>query len=718
MDASRSRWEIIASHTFTYFNFLNFFLAGLIILSGQQKNMLFMGIVITNALIGILQECKVKKLIDALSVVTATKAKRIAENGMVEEVPIGELRVGDVIRVSIGDQLAVDCETVTSQGLEVNESLLTGESLAVLKRTGDKLYSGSSAVAGTATARVLHVGEDNYAAQLVKKAKTKRRATSEMQIAIKRIIKYVGYAIIPIGIVLYAIQRHVAENPVSDSIVNTVAGVLGMIPEGLVLLTSISFILGVGRLAKKNALVQEMEAIEALARVNVLCLDKTGTITTGELKVEEMTYTNPAGDQEKIYGIMEGISYAFEETNATTDALRRYFAKSDKLKIIEKKPFSSQRKYMGITVRESGKDREYRLGAPEYLTGDSNVIAKAERFAAEGMRVLLLTEREPLALVVLSDVIKEDAPETFRFFREKGVDIKILSGDNPLTVSIVGSRAGLEGAERYVDARTLPENMKELRKEIGKYTVFGRVSPEKKQWIVKAFEEEDKVTGMVGDGVNDVLALKDADCGIAMASGSDAAKQSAHIVLLDSDFSSMKEIVNEGRTIISNIERVSVLYLTKTLYSILLCVLFIILGQTYPFIPIQLSLIGATAIGIPSFVLALEKHEDTIPRGFLRNVLRISLPAAVLLAGSLAAVSVLDMLFHFGEVAVSTINMLVAGLVSFGVLIIVCIPMSRIRFVLCVTVISLFCAAMLLFPGFFSIAPVFELILSLFHRAG
>lgn len=718
MDASRSRWEIIASHTFTYFNFLNFFLAGLIILSGQQKNMLFMGIVITNALIGILQECKVKKLIDALSVVTATKAKRIAENGMVEEVPIGELRVGDVIRVSIGDQLAVDCETVTSQGLEVNESLLTGESLAVLKRTGDKLYSGSSAVAGTATARVLHVGEDNYAAQLVKKAKTKRRATSEMQIAIKRIIKYVGYAIIPIGIVLYVIQRHVAENPVSDSIVNTVAGVLGMIPEGLVLLTSISFILGVGRLAKKNALVQEMEAIEALARVNVLCLDKTGTITTGELKVEEMIYPNTAWDQEKIYGIMEGISYAFEETNATTDALRRYFAKSDKLKIIEKKPFSSQRKYMGITVRESGKDREYRLGAPEYLTGDSNVIAKAERFAAEGMRVLLLTEREPLALVVLSDVIKEDAPETFRFFREKGVDIKILSGDNPLTVSIVGSRAGLEGAERYVDARTLPENMKELRKEIGKYTVFGRVSPEKKQWIVKAFEEEDKVTGMVGDGVNDVLALKDADCGIAMASGSDAAKQSAHIVLLDSDFSSMKEIVNEGRTIISNIERVSVLYLTKTLYSILLCVLFIILGQTYPFIPIQLSLIGATAIGIPSFVLALEKHEDTIPRGFLRNVLRISLPAAVLLAGSLAAVSVLDMLFHFGEVAVSTINMLVAGLVSFGVLIIVCIPMSRIRFVLCVTVISLFCAAMLLFPGFFSIAPVFELILSLFHRAG
>lgn len=718
MDASKTRWEIIASHTFTYFNFLNLVLAGLVLFSGQQKNMLFMGIVVTNALIGIIQECKVKKLIDALSVVTATRARLLMEGGDVREIPVDELRVGDVIRIRAGDQLAVDCETVGSQGLETDESLLTGESLAVPKKKGDMLYSGSHAVAGTGTARVIHTGEENYATQLVKKAKTKRRATSEMQIAIRRIIKYVGYAIIPIGLALYYIQRNVAENTVSDSIVNTVAGVLGMIPEGLVLLTSISFILGVGRLAKKNALVQEMEAIEALARVNILCLDKTGTITTGELRVEQVVALDGGENEKKIYEVMEGIAWAFEETNATADALRRFFTDTRKLEITDRTPFSSQRKYMGITVREDGKNINYRLGAPEFLTDDRAVLAKTEQFAAGGMRVLLLSGEKPLAFIILSDIIKEDAPETFRFFREKGVSIKIVSGDNPLTVSTVGRRAGLDGAEHYTDARELPDTVEELRKEVGKYTVFGRVSPEKKRLIIKAFEAEDYVTGMVGDGVNDVLALKDADCGIAMASGSDAAKQSAHIVLLDSNFSSMKEIVNEGRTIISNIERVSALYLTKTLYSIMLCTLFIIIGRSYPFIPIQLSLIGGTAIGIPSFILAFERHEDTIPRGFLRNVLRISLPAALILTGGLAAVAFLDMAFGFGEVAVSTLNLLAGGAVSFGVLIRVCLPVSRLRFALCTAVTGIFCAAVLLFPRFFGVVPVFELILNLRAKTG
>lgn len=708
MDASRSRWEIIASHTFTYFNFLNLVLAGLILFSGQYKNMLFMGIVITNALIGIIQEIKVKKLVDALSVVTATKAKLVLGEE-IREVPIESLKIGDRIRISIGDQIPVDCVTRESQGLEVNESLLTGESLAVLKKGGDMLYSGSTAAAGTATAEVIHVGEDNYATQLVKKAKTKRRATSEMQIAIKKIIKYVGYAILPIGTVLFVIQRQVAGNDISDSLVNTVAGVLGMIPEGLVLLTSISFILGVGRLAKKNALVQEMEAIEALARVDVLCLDKTGTITTGELRVEKVILAGET-EEKDVYPLMESISYAFEETNSTTEALRDYFRKTEKLDIIDKIPFSSQRKYMGITVREAEGKSQYFLGAPEYLTEDRVALGQAEQFAAEGMRVLLLSDekKKPLALIILADVIKEDAPETFRFFREKGVNIKILSGDNPLTVSVVADRAGLDGAERYVDARELPEEPELLREEIDKYQVFGRVSPEKKQYIIKALEAEGNVTGMVGDGVNDVLALKDADCGIAMASGSDAAKQSAHIVLLDSDFSSMKEIVNEGRTIISNIERVSALYLTKTLYSIFLCVLFIIIGKTYPFIPIQLSLIGATSIGIPSFVLALERHEDTIPKGFLKNVLRISLPAAVTLTGGLVVISFFCRLFHMGEVVVSTLNLLAGGFVSFAVLLVVCMPMSRMRFGLCVTVIGLFCGAVLLFPHFFNVVSVFE----------
>ena len=705
--ASRSRWEIVSSHIFTYFNFLNLVLAGLVLLSGQYKNMLFMGIVITNAVIGIAQELKVKKIIDALSVVTATKARRLV-NGKICQCEIAEIQEGDTLKLMLGDQIPVDCEILKTDGLEVNESLLTGESLAVQKKQGDFVYSGSDVVAGSAVAKVLHTGDDNYATQLVKKAKTKRRATSEMQDAIGRIIKYVSYALIPVGLLLFYIQRFSAGNNLSDSIVNTVAGVIGMIPEGLVLLTSISFILGVGRLAKKNALVQEMEAIEALARVDVLCLDKTGTITTGDLQVEKVEPIMRDGNVEEVLGV---IAYAFEETNATTEALRRRFTEVTGQKIIEKVPFSSSRKHMGITIEGKGK---YCLGAPEYLSADPKILSRAEKYAAEGMRVLLLShDGRESCFIILSDIIKPDAAETFAFFREKNVQIKILSGDNPLTVSVVGMRAGLPEAAHYIDARKLPDEEEELQKEIGRYTVFGRVTPEKKQAIVKALEAAGNVTGMVGDGVNDVLALKDADCGIAMAAGSDAAKQIAHIVLLDSDFASMRQIVGEGRTIISNIERVSTLYLTKTIYSILLCVIYIILAKSYPFIPIQLSLIGGTAIGIPSFVLALEHHEETIPRGFLRNVLRVSLPAAVCMVGSLVAITIVGEWFSFSELVSSSLHLIAGGIVSFGVLVAACMPMNRVRFGLCLTVIGIFAGAILLFPGFFGMAPVMHLIMTL-----
>lgn len=705
--ASRSRWEIVSSHIFTYFNFLNLVLAGLVLLSGQYKNMLFMGIVITNAVIGIAQELKVKKIIDALSVVTATKARRLV-NGKICQCEIAEIQEGDTLKLMLGDQIPVDCEILKTDGLEVNESLLTGESLAVQKKQGDFVYSGSDVVAGSAVAKVLHTGDDNYATQLVKKAKTKRRATSEMQDAIGRIIKYVSYALIPVGLLLFYIQRFSAGNNLSDSIVNTVAGVIGMIPEGLVLLTSISFILGVGRLAKKNALVQEMEAIEALARVDVLCLDKTGTITTGDLQVEKVEPIMRDGNVEEVLGV---IAYAFEETNATTEALRRRFTEVTGQKIIEKVPFSSSRKHMGITIEGKGK---YCLGAPEYLSADPKILSRAEKYAAEGMRVLLLSHDGcESCFIILSDIIKPDAAETFAFFREKNVQIKILSGDNPLTVSVVGMRAGLPEAAHYIDARKLPDEEEELQKEIGRYTVFGRVTPEKKQAIVKALEAAGNVTGMVGDGVNDVLALKDADCGIAMAAGSDAAKQIAHIVLLDSDFASMRQIVGEGRTIISNIERVSTLYLTKTIYSILLCVIYIILAKSYPFIPIQLSLIGGTAIGIPSFVLALEHHEETIPRGFLRNVLRVSLPAAVCMVGSLVAITIVGEWFSFSELVSSSLHLIAGGIVSFGVLVAACMPMNRVRFGLCLTVIGIFAGAILLFPGFFGMAPVMHLIMTL-----
>lgn len=709
---TRTKAQIIRSHTLTYFNLLNLILAVLVLISGQYKNMLFLGIVISNSLIGIIQELKVKSLIDQLSVITATKAKRL-NGSKIEEIPIEQIHVNDCLQVSIGDQIVADGVALTSEGLEVNESLLTGESVPVLKKPGDSLYSGSFVVAGAGTSKVQHTGEENYATQLVKKAQTKRRATSEMQDSIKKIIRYVSYAIIPIGIALFCIQYYRANNTFSNSLVSTVAGVLGMIPEGLVLLTSVSFILGVGRLARKKALVQEMEAIEALARVNVLCLDKTGTITTGDLTVEKIIQKEAS--LKEIQDIMGCLAFAFTETNATTKALQRYFSQNNKWNITDQVPFSSSRKFMGISTEKTS----YLLGAPEFLSSDTTLLKEAEHYSQQGLRVLLLctspllyrSPKEvqhitPLAFLVLADCVKKDAQDTFLYFAKQGVNVKVISGDNPATVSYVAKQAGIPQAEYYIDATTLPDDPHKLQDAVEKYTVFGRVSPEQKQAIIKAYQANKKIVGMVGDGINDVLALKDADCGIAMANGAAAAKQAAHIVLLDFDFSSMPNIAKEGRTIIANIERVSALYLTKTIYSVLLCIIFIIIGKSYPFIPIQLSLIGATAIGIPSFILALEHQEEVTSSGFLRHVLRISLPCAITLVATLCGIQICQALFGFSDLLVQTLNLLAGGIISLTVVGVVCRPWNKWRVTLLFVISLIFACAILFFPEFFSILPI------------
>lgn len=728
MKSSKSKLQIILSHTCTYFNFLNIVLALLVIISGQYKHMLFMGIVIFNSLIGIVQELKVKQLIDKLSVITATTARLVTDDG-IREIPLEEICVGNVLRVAIGEQIVADGTVLSSDGLEVNESLLTGESVPVHKKAGDFLFSGSHIVAGSGTCRVIHTGEENYATQLVKKAKTKKRASSEMQNAIKKIIRIVSYAIIPTGALLFYMQYFRAGATLSNSLVGTTAGVLGMIPEGLVLLTSISFILGVGRLAKKQALVQEMEAIEALARVNVLCLDKTGTITTGELAVDRVVplpNNSEMASSPTLNKLLGQIVFAFDDDNATSLALKQYLGKNAQAKFTKENitnsvPFSSQRKFMGITQKGGG---SYVLGAPDFLTTQKDVQKRANDAGKQGLRVLLLascrelksspdklSDVEPLALIMLNDRIKENAPEIFRFFARQGVDVKIVSGDNPVTVSSVGVRAGIPQAEQYIDASALEgKTSGELTDIVAGNAVFGRVSPPMKQEIIKAFQKNGSVVGMVGDGVNDVLALKDADCGIAMADGADAARQAAHIVLLDSDFASLPDIVKEGRTIIANIERVSALYLTKTIYSVLLCILFIILGKAYPYIPIQLTLIGATAIGIPSFLLALEKHENAASSGFLRHVLKISLPGAIILTGLLVSVSFLAVPLKLSRLAVSTINLLIGGIISLGIVVIVCRPLNRRRLVMCIGLTVLFVGALLLMPGIFDIYPLLQLL--------
>lgn len=709
--------EIIRDHTLTYFNFLNLFLGILILVSGQFKNITFMGVIIINTLIGIVQEMKVKKLVDKLAVITASKAA-VIRDGEVKEIDIHEVVVKDTMVLTTGNQVCADAIVMESDGMEVNESMLTGESRPVKKNAGDRLMSGSFLTAGSGVVQVEYVGEDSYAYQLMKKAKTKKRASSEMQRTINRIIKVVGALIIPIGIMLYLSQKN-AGSGFSDCLVGTVAGVIGMIPEGLVLLTSISFILGVGRLARKRALVQEMEAIEALARVNVLCLDKTGTITTGKLEVVDVIGVGDT-EREQVEAVMNEMAFAFDDVNNTQSALMKYFKKSSRWRPLEKIPFSSDRKYRAIRYDQAGC---FVLGAPEFLLGeeDRELLLKVDSYAAEGLRVLLLASCDtitvedgmvwgvkPMGLIIISDCIREEAPEIFRYFEDQNVNIKVISGDNPATVSQIALKAGLNGAEHYIDANELPEDFEELKQVVGDYTVYGRVKPEQKQNIIRAYQANKAVVGMVGDGVNDVLALKDADCGIAMAAGSDAAKQVAHIVLLDSDFSCLKNIVSEGRTIIANIERVSSLYLTKTVYSVILCVLFILLAREYPFIPIQLSWMSAMAIGVPSFLLTLEQNESMDGGGFLRHVLRIALPQALAMVVCLLTIQVLTPFWNDNPTMTYMFNLLVGGTVSFMVVIEVCRPMNWVRRTMTVILIGIFALGIILFPGLLGIYSIFR----------
>ena len=709
--ASKSVSDIVKEHSLTYFNFLNLFLAVLVALTGQFKNMTFMGVILINTAIGIVQELKVKKLIDQISVMTAARTRVIRE-GVTKEIDVSDVVIDDVILVESGEQVCADCRLLDATGIEVNESMLTGESRPVKKQAGEELMSGSYLVSGSGVAKVFHVGENNYAATLAKKAKIKKRASSQMQEIIKKIIKIDGVLLIPVGFLLYLSQRGIAETT-SDAVVNTVAGVIGMIPEGLVLLTSVSFVLGVGRLARKKALVQEMEAIEALARVNVLCLDKTGTITTGKLDVVDVVPVQEEQSPEEITTIMGELTWAFDDVNSTQDALRKKFKKIGKWKAEEKIPFSSDRKYRAAFFEEHG---GYALGAPEFLVPENTqLMERVNQYSAEGMRVLLLAsatlkaeemkleEVKPLGLIIIEDQIRPEAKDTFAYFREQKVAIKVLSGDNPVTVSQIAGKAGLEGADKYLDARNLPEDFEELREVVEKYAVFGRVRPEQKQNIIKACQANGKVAGMVGDGVNDVLALKDADCGIAMAAGSDAAKQVAHIVLLDSNFASMTNIVGEGRTIISNIEKVSSLYLTKTIYSVLLCLIFIFWQKEYPFIPIQLSWISGVAIGVPSFLLTLEQNQNSISEGFLRHVMRVALPAALTMVGTLVLTEVLSPFWNGEDLLSSLYHLVLGGMVSLIVVYRVCMPMTRYHKVLCVGLTVIFAAGLVIAPGFLGI---------------
>lgn len=688
--------QIVFGNIFTLFNLLNFVLALLVFFTGSYKNLLFMGVVISNTLIGIIQELRAKKTIEKLSLLSAPVAHCV-RNGKKQEIDVSELVPDDVIILTSGNQVPSDC-LIREGEVEVDESILTGESVPLMKKPGELLMSGSFLVSGICYASVEHVGDENYIAKLSKEAKRPRKMVSKLMKALNTIMKIVSFIIVPVGILLFMKAHFLFHEPISESIVSTVAAMIGMIPEGLVLLTSVALAVGVIRLARHQTLVQELYCMETLARVDVLCLDKTGTLTEGKM---EVTSVIPILDGVDTQTIMGNILRVSRDENATSLALRDRFPERDDWKEIGSVPFSSERKWSAVSFQGEG---TYLFGAPDFiLRGEyDKVKEETESYAASGARVLLLAKSEeplegqtlpshivPLAYFLLSDKIRPEAPETLAYFKRQGVDIKVISGDNPLTVSEVALRAGLEGADRYIDASTL-DGEEMLDRAVSRYTVFGRVTPEQKRELIRSLKKSGHTVAMTGDGVNDVLALKDADCSIAMASGSDAARHISQLVLLSSDFSNMPRVVDEGRRVINNIERASSLFLVKTIFSFILAICFLFISQNYPFMPIQLTLISVVTIGIPSFFLALEPNKNRIQGNFLSNILLKALPGALTtVAGVLTAV-LAGAAMGLSDAQVSTICVLIAGVSGLSVLFRVCLPFEWKRFLLFLAMAALF----------------------------
>jgi cation-transporting ATPase E len=705
--------RIVRDNVVTFFNILNCVLAALVISVGSFKNLLFMGLIVSNTLIGIVQEIRAKKTIDSLSLITAPRARAVRA-GRETDVPVSEIVLDDVIALTGGNQIPADC-IVLEGHCEVDESLLTGESDPVEKNAGDTLLSGSFLVSGKCRARVDHIGSENYALKITASAKYMKKPNSEIMTWTNLIVKWIGFSIIPIGAILFYKQVFISHQDYAKAIVSTVAAVIGMIPEGLVLLTSIVLAVGVIRLSRHKALVQELSAIETLARVDMLCLDKTGTITEGRMQVDGVEPLGGASAEE-TKKILAALSASLDDGTPTMTAVKNAFAEPPAWVCGKQIAFSSARKWSGASF---GSDGSYVLGAGEFILRErfDEIRPLEEKYALKGQRVLLLakvndlredfapTDASPIALVLLSDKIRKNARATLEYFRNQGVTLKVISGDNPATVSRIAERAGLTDAGNCVDASTL-KTASELQAAAEQYTVFGRVTPKQKLELVKALKAKKHTVAMTGDGVNDVPALKESDCSIAMASGSDAARTVSNVVLLDSNFSSMPRIVDEGRRCINNLQRSATLFLVKAIFSALTAVLFIFLACNYPFQPIQFTLINAVSIGIPSFFLALEPNRERIRGKFSHNVMRNSLPGALTLTINVVLLSCVSMLFHFSDPEISTLAVLLTGYTELLVLFRVCFPFTTGHTVLFVLMCATFALSLLLFPGPFEMTAV------------
>lgn len=731
---TRTYKQIVRENTLTFFNFLNLVLLILVLVVGSYKNAFFVGIIIINTLIGIAQEIRAKITIDKLAILTARKSIVIRE-GQKWTVPTEELVLDDIVCLKTGDQVPADAR-ILEGSLEVNESLLTGESDNLPKNEGDELFSGSFVTSGEACCQIIHVGKENYASQITSEAKEFKRHNSELKNSLNAILKVISIIIVPLGGLLFYKQYYLAGDSFRDSVVSMVAGVLGMIPEGLVLLTSVALTLGALVLANKKTLVQELYCIETLARVDTLCLDKTGTITEGTMCVERVEPyipgSKPAEENSavpleiseentdqltEIEKIMAGLMHVLKDQNATIDALRKRFPAKQNLTLEHVIPFSSDRKYSGAVFEETG---TCLMGAAQFLFPEENseLTACCQQYAEEGLRVLVLavspekaegTELpeglKPLGLLLLTDVIRQEAPDTLEFFDSQEVDLKVISGDDPVTVASIARRAGLKNADQFVDATTL-ETEEQLYEAVSQYSVFGRVTPQQKKQMVQALKAQGHTVAMTGDGVNDVLALKEADCSIAMAQGSDAAKNIANVVLLDSNFASMPHIVNQGRRVVNNIRTAASMFLIKTMFSVMLSLLTIFFGNSYPFEPIQMSLISACAVGIPTFLLAQENNYEKIDHTFLRHVFLNAFPAAITISFCVFAIMLVCQNVYHSNAMLNTACVLVTGWNYMAALKTVYAPLNRYRKIVIYGMQFIFFAAAVIFQKLLSLGSL------------
>lgn len=690
-ETSKSVKDIFLTNIFNLFNFINCLLAVIVFITGHYRNMLFIFVVIFNTAMGIIQELKAKRKLDRLRLLNEPHADVIRnQKGMI--ISGDDIVLDDLMVLSIGRQILADA-IILEGSIEVNESLLTGEADNITKKIGDNLFAGSFVTSGHCLAKVNHVGADNYIHKIIKNAKKEKRQPSRLRDALNFIIKCITFIIFPLGLIIFLKQYYISGIPLNDALLQTTASTLGMIPEGLVLLTTIALTVGAVNLAKNSTLIQELYSLETLARVNVLCLDKTGTITSGKMKVIDLVEYQPFD-----HNVLANILTATGDQNATAQALRSYFKVEKPLSIDKTFPFSSQRKYSGGLYNSD----LYQIGAYNYLDirHDPMIEQDIDDKSRQGYRILTIARNDqPVALVIIEDELRTNAKETIAYFKKQGVDLKVISGDDPKTVANICQKAGVDHSDRYVDCQKIADE--ELKELILTHTVFGRVSPDQKMLMIETLKQSGHTTGMVGDGVNDVMALKSADFSISMFSASDSAKNIANVVLLDDDFAHMPAIVNEGRRVINNIQRTATLFLTKTVLSIFLTVITIFILKEYPYAPVQLTMLSSLCIGLPAFVLSLEPKYEVVEGNFLANVLAKAIPSALAIIGAIMLAELLVILGLLPYEKLSTVITLISGAVMIYNIYSIARPLTITRGMLIVIAVSGIAVSFLFFKDLF-----------------